>query len=161
LTLEISVSVYQDIFGFMREIGKVLRNDETGIDIQMESSQACETCNACFINKNRQQILHLDKTISAKPGEIVEIEVHPGFALKSAFIIFIFPLLMLIGGYFLFENFVDIPGLNSLHEGLLGALLGFSLCYLAIFIYDKHLGKSDSRESVRIIRTLKNNMYIE
>jgi positive regulator of sigma E activity len=140
----------------MRERGKVIRNDAMGIDIQMESSQACDTCNACFIDKNRQQVLHLDKTISAKPGEIVEIEVHPAFAMKSALIIFLLPLLMLIGGYFLFENFVDIPGLNGLYEGIFGAFLGFSLSYLAIFIYDKHLGRSDSKERVRIIRTFQN-----
>ncbi|HHE64485.1 MAG TPA: hypothetical protein ENL09_00500 [Bacteroidetes bacterium] len=137
------------------ERGIVIKNDENGIDVQMQPSTACESCSACFLNSKNLQILHLNQKISVKPGDTVEIEVKPSYALRSAFLLFFLPLLMMIVGYFIFANFVNIPGWPVSYQGALGGLLAVIATYGAIYFYDKHLQKSDKNSQVRIVRVVQ------
>ncbi len=136
----------------MLERGIVINRSKTGIDIQMQPSGACENCNACLMDKSKLQTLHIEQQIAVNPGEIVEVEVRPEFALKSAFLIFFLPLLMLILGYYGFQNFLQIPGLNAVYRGALGSLVALILTFIGVHFYDKRLQKSDRGKQVKIVR---------
>lgn len=139
----------------MVERGVVLKNTGSGIDVQMEPSAACDGCNVCFMDKSKLQVLHLDQDLAVNPGEIVEVEVMPGFALKSAFLLFFLPLLMLFGGYFVFKTWLDIPGLSVEYRGALGGIIAMVLTYLGVHYYDRYLQTSQSGKRVKIVRIIK------
>lgn len=103
----------------MLERGVVVSNNENGVDVQMQPSASCEGCNVCFMDKSKLQTVHVNQKVSAQPGDFVEIEVSPGFAVKSAFLIFFLPLLMLLAGYFIFQSFHGIPVSNPLYREFL------------------------------------------
>ncbi len=140
----------------MRERGVVIKSDKDGLDIQMQANDSCESCHACFIDKNKLKILHIDNTKPIKPGELVEIEVHTGFALQSAFLVFVFPLIMLIVGYYIFNQLIDIPGINEMYENVLGAIGGLFTAYLVVYFFDKYLQRNRSDKRIRVIRVIKN-----
>jgi positive regulator of sigma E activity len=136
----------------MVERGIVIRNDENGIDVQMHSGQSCEGCNACLMDKNKIQVLHINQDLVVKPGDVVEVEIPPAFAIQSAFLLFFLPLVMLIAGYFFFTAVVKIPGWQPLYRGILGGIGSFILTYFGVFYYDKHLRTSEVQYTVRISR---------
>jgi positive regulator of sigma E activity len=140
----------------MLERGIVLKSDQNGVDIKMQASDACKNCHACYMDKNKLRVLHLDYQQPIKPGELVEVEVQPPFALKSAFLLFFYPLLMLILGYYLFDRFIDIPGLNGLYQSVFGAFLGVIIAYFSVHLYDRRLQQKNPEKHFRIVRVLEN-----
>ncbi len=139
----------------MLERGVVVSNNENGVDVQMQPSASCEGCNVCFMDKSKLQTVHVNQKVSAQPGDFVEIEVSPGFAVKSAFLIFFLPLLMLLAGYFIFQSFHGIPVSNPLYRGILGGIGAMVATYIGVYYYDKHLQKSTAAKQVRIVQVLK------
>ncbi|GAB4367271.1 MAG: hypothetical protein Kow0042_07800 [Calditrichia bacterium] len=138
----------------MRETGIVLKNTGNLLEVQMQPSASCEGCSACFINSEKMQILTIPEESEAQPGDQVEIEIKPGFALKSAFLLFFLPLLMLIVGYYVFRALGIIPGLSSAYQGILGAICGLVITYIGVHIYDKYLQKSAACSHIRILRVI-------
>lgn len=140
----------------MLERGVVIKSGKDGLDIQLQANDSCESCHACFIDKNKLKVLHIDDTRPINPGEMVEIEVQTGFALQSAFLIFVFPLIMLIVGYYIFNQLIDIPGINEMYESVLGAISGLFTAYLVVYFFDKYLHRTRSDKQIRIVRVIKN-----
>jgi positive regulator of sigma E activity len=138
----------------MRETGRILKTDQGGIEIEMNQGYACSGCSACFIDKNKAHILRVNQDIDVKPGELVEVEVQPTFAVKSALLLFLLPLLMLVMGYFLFMNYLPIPNIEMPYRGILGALLGLIISFFVVHVYDRHLQKKISDPKIRIVRIL-------
>jgi positive regulator of sigma E activity len=139
----------------MIERGVVLKNDGQQVELEMHSGISCEGCSACFIDKNRRHILHIRQQLSLKPGEQVELEILPEFAIKSAFLIFFFPLLMLILGYYLFRDLSFLSVISESYRGILGALTGLFGSYLFVYVYDRTLRRKSSDNHIRIIRVIK------
>ncbi len=140
----------------MKERGIVINHDKTGINVQMHQGFDCEGCSACFIDKNKRHILRIHQDIQVENGAQVEVEVHPGFAVKSALVLFLLPLLSLITGYFLFESYLNIPGIPGHYQGIAGSLLAFLVTYFFIYRYDRRLSRADRDGNVRIVRVIRN-----
>jgi sigma-E factor negative regulatory protein RseC len=138
----------------MRETGRILKNDINGIEIEMNKGFACSGCSACFIDKNKAHVLRINQEIDVKPGELVEIEVQPAFAIKSAFLLFFMPLLMLILGYFLFMDYIHLWSMEMPYRGIFGAILGVIISFILVHLYDKRLQKNVSDPKIRIVKIL-------
>jgi sigma-E factor negative regulatory protein RseC len=136
----------------MIETGVVIKKDNKGIFVRMQPARECANCSACFLDENKSQIVQIQQNLEVKPGELVEIEVKPGFTLKSAFLLFILPILTLVAGYFLAEEWFVLPGLTSEYQGLLGGFVALIFTYVAIYFYDKHLQKLNIERQIRIVR---------
>ncbi|GAB4337034.1 MAG: hypothetical protein Kow0037_19230 [Calditrichia bacterium] len=144
--------MFDNILGItMKETGIVVGKSKDFVDIQMQPSAACESCGVCFMDKNKLQVLRVREPLSVKPGDTVEVEITPAFAIKSAFLLFFFPLILLVVGYYFFSYQVDIPRLNAVHEGIVGAVVGIMLSYLILYLYDKHLQKKQPKKHVRVL----------
>ena len=85
---------------------------------------------------------------------MVELEVQPVFAVKSAMLLFLLPLLMLIGGYYIFTNLLPADIIQMPYRGILGALLGILLSFSAVHFYDKHLQKAGQDTRIKIIKVV-------
>ncbi len=139
----------------MIEQGIVINKDSTGIDVQMSGDYACEGCSACFLDKDNRHILKVHTDIAVDPGERVEVEIHPGFALKSAFLLFFLPAVMMITGYYLFKLYLPLREVAGSYRGIGGALLGIIITYVGVYFYDRHLQKTPPKNRIRILRVLK------
>ena len=140
----------------MRESGVVIKNTGEYVDVRMVPNGACENCGACFLDHSKLQTLHIKQHVNANPGDPVQVEVVPTFALKSAFLLFMLPLLMLVIGYYLFQSVFYIPGINAVYQGILGGSLGIILTYVVVHYYDKKLQKSGKSKQVRIVESTVN-----
>jgi len=137
------------------EQGMVIKNNGKGMEIRMQPSAACESCGVCFVDKSKFQVLHVEQKINAQPGDLVEVEVRPGFAIRSAFLLFFLPIVMFIGGYYLFPEIMNIPGLNAVYQGILGGIIAMGATYLGIHFYDKYLQNTGRGKQVRVVRVLQ------
>ena len=136
----------------MRETGIVIKNEQGELEIRMQPGAACESCGLCHLDPNKLQVLHLQQQIEAHPGDVVELEVNPGFAIKSAILLFFLPLVALLVGYFLFLKWLPFSHLLVTYQGIIGGLLAMVLVYTAIHFYDRRLQKKIGGKPVRIIR---------
>jgi positive regulator of sigma E activity len=145
----------------MKERGIVVRQNKTGIDVQLLQRANCDGCSACFIDPDKRHIMRIIQDIKVNPGQEVEVEVHPGYAIKSALLLFLLPLIMLIGGYYFFSQVLTIPILKGEYGGIAGALLSFTGTYVFVFMYDRRLKKGAGGEKVRIVRVFQDYKILE
>jgi positive regulator of sigma E activity len=139
----------------MIERGKVIKNDGERIELEMHTGFSCEGCSVCFVDKNKRHILQVRQRLSIEPGDLVELEILPEFTIKSAFLLFFFPLLMLVFGYYLFHDLLLLPNIPAIYRGIIGALLGLLGSYVIVYTYDRILRHKSSDNHIRIIRVIK------
>jgi len=138
----------------MLERGVVLNNTGEKVEVEMYSGYSCEGCSVCFIDKNKRHILQIRQQLSLKPGDQVELEILPDFAVKSAFLIFFFPLLMMILGYYLFHDLTILAGIPAIYRGIIGALGGLLVSFMLVYIYDRKLQRKSTDRHIRIIKVI-------
>ena len=139
----------------MRESGVVIKKDAAGIAVKMQSSFSCEGCNACHIEQGKDHILLIQQEFPVQPGEKVEIEINQRFTILAIFLIFFLPLVMLIAGYYLFQNYLPMPGVTPFYQGIVGAIIGFIISYIFTHFYDRHLKNSSSQKNIQISQIIK------
>jgi len=139
----------------MRESGVVVKKDAAGIAVRMQSGFSCEGCSACHIEQGKDHILLIQQEIPVQPGEKVEIEINPRFSVLAIFLIFFLPLVMLIVGYYLFQNYRPLPGVSPFYQGIAGSIIGFISSYVFTHFYDRHLKNNSSQKNIQISRIIE------
>ncbi|MBN1153445.1 SoxR reducing system RseC family protein [candidate division KSB1 bacterium] len=91
-----------------QEAGRVISVTRDKLVIEMESCEACETCKAkhactALIDESERtiEIPILADMPELRQGDRVELTFRPESRIFSAFIMFIFPLILMIAGYFI------------------------------------------------------------
>jgi len=124
------------------EKGLVVKADEDKITVRMTATEACNKCGGCSI-KEGQSFLDIDNTVKASVGDTVLIENKSSNVLTAASIIYLLPIVLLVGGYFLSLLLVKILGLGEKYA-VLGAILAFALSFPLISLIDKQLAKKNT-----------------
>ena len=124
------------IIGVEGKVGKV----------QIERKTFCDACRVCKMWPSNVMVAEAENLAGAKAGERVEVEIACPHYLKSAFMLYIFPLIGLVLGYIVGER-VASSELLSICLGIGGVILCFTItCW-----YDKKVrGKSKSK-IIRVI----------
>lgn len=120
----------------MRETGIVISAEDNKVRVQISRGDKCDGCHACDATGANAMQVEASNDIGARIGETVDVEVSPGQVFGYSFILFIFPIIMMIVGYFIGMRFsanVDNPGEGT---GILGAFLGLGLSLAMIKLYD-------------------------
>ena len=133
----------------MEEKGKVVKV-ETGLaQVEMEPASACARCGICLQTSGEKPILYVRDSIGVRLGDEVLVYVESKNILKAAFLIYLFPVVSLVAGYFfgraIFETEIS---------GILLAGLGFISALFFLYQYDKKLRAQKSIEA-RIIEIVK------
>jgi sigma-E factor negative regulatory protein RseC len=134
----------------MRETGIVISADGELVKVQMSRGERCEGCNACHTIGSNLMEVEAQNELGAKVGDVVEIYVEPAQLLSHSFILFIFPILMMIAGYFVVSYIGKGRGASGEGYGILGAFSFLLLSLLVVKLYDLFLGK-DRQAPVRVI----------
>ena len=133
----------------MEEKGKVVKIDNGVALVEMERTSACGRCGICLQSSGDKPILYVKDSLGARPGDDVLVSVDSKQILKAAFLIYLFPLVGLIAGYFLGRTV-----LGTERTGIIFAGLGFFTTLFLLYQYDKRLKAQKSR-GAKIIQIVK------
>ncbi len=71
--------------------------------IELKRSAACKTCigkSLCWTGKDNQSIIYKVKnSLNARTGDNIQLSFEPKTRILSSFIVYIFPLLLMMSGY--------------------------------------------------------------
>ena len=115
------------------EAGIVIAQRGDSLDVSLVKSEACAKCRACIAGMSKQEMrLFARNLCGAKIGDRVRIELDDGAFLVSSLVMYGFPLIMLLLGFFaglfLSRAFVYInPEILSLLCGMFSLGLSFLL----------------------------------
>ena len=126
--------------------------DGTTAKIKMQKHSACAACGKCASSTDKKDIIvEVDNNIGAKVGDYVEVNMDSVNVIKAAAIVYIVPLIALLGGtiisYGIF-NFIDIGMNKEVLSGFIGIVLTI-ISYLLIKSKDRKF--RESRNYIPII----------
>ena len=121
--------------------------------VEFEAGVACAKCKACcHLVETGKMVVEASNEVGAKIGDKVEVYIPEKQVLTSAFLVYIFPLICLILGYFVgmflsrrLNIFVD-----SEIVGILVGFVGMAGAFLEVGAYDRVLAKR--KGLARIVR---------
>jgi len=117
----------------MTEQGIVIAINKDVATIQMVRGEKCHNCKICDALGPNYRTLEAVNKPGANIGDQVEVEIKPANVLLNTFIIFIFPILMMIIGYFTGATLVGNNGAMQ-EAGIAGALLGVIIAFVLVKI---------------------------
>jgi sigma-E factor negative regulatory protein RseC len=133
----------------MEEKGRIVKVEDGVVQVEMEWTSACRRCGICLQSSGDKPILYVKDSLGARPGDEVLVSVESKQILKTAFLVYFFPLVGLIGGYFLGQTV-----LGTERTGIIFAGLGFFTTLFLLYQYDKRLKAQKSR-GAKIIQIIK------
>lgn len=131
------------------EKGLVIKADNNKITIRFATTEACQKCGACLIKDNQAILPDIDNNVKAKVGDSVLIENKPSNMVTAALIIYLIPVIFLIGGYFLSLLIVNYLQIADKFAAL-GAIIAFALSFFLVSFIDKRLSKSSKFKPLAI-----------
>lgn len=146
----------------MNQRGYVIeRVDSITAKIKMQKHSACASCGKCASSTDKKDIIvEVDNTLGAKVGDYVEVNMDSINVIKAASIIYIIPLVALLGGTILSYkvlSYFDISFNIEIISGGIGVLLTI-LSYLAI--KNRDFKFRESRNYIPIITKVIDNIDI-
>ena len=133
------------IKGIDQEEGEVVAVHKKSATVSVRSNKNCDSCKICKRVSADQMVVEALTERSVKVGEKVVLGVRPGVIVKSAAILYIFPLFGLIAGYYAARFIGNAAGLG-LEGELVPALCSIAalfFCFLPIWIWDRRRRKQN------------------
>ncbi|SHH90624.1 positive regulator of sigma(E), RseC/MucC [Caloranaerobacter azorensis DSM 13643] len=141
----------------MDQIGFVSRIEGDRAEVIVRRVSSCgDKCTSCKGGCSVPGIkTTIKNTLGAKPGDYVEIRMNTSIVLKSAFLVYVLPLILMIFGIslsiYLFKNM----GYNNYENlGFIAGLLFLGFSFIILRLYDKKIKKNENYkfEMVRILK---------
>lgn len=131
----------------MKEVGLVIEKRGNKALVEVTRRSACSKCNSdCSLAGNSHEIdetrLEVDNPPGAVKGQKVRMEMGEKPLVTAAILIYIFPLIALISGYFAGNWFAVHQGLDMGEvPGIVGSILFLILSFILVRLVDGMLGK--------------------
>ncbi|KGG81500.1 positive regulator of sigma(E),RseC/MucC [Caloranaerobacter azorensis H53214] len=141
----------------MDQIGFVSRIEGDRAEVIVRRVSSCgDKCTSCKGGCSVPGIkTTIKNTLGAKPGDYVEIRMNTSIVLKSAFLVYVLPLILMIFGIslsiYLFKN---MGYSNYENLGFIAGLLFLGFSFIILRLYDKKIKKNENYkfEMVRILK---------
>ena len=133
---------------FKGVITEVNKNEAT---VRLSEHSECAQCGNC--SGQDAQVIQALNPLHAKPGQQVIVEVEDQNMIKSAFIVFVLPLLALAGGAFLGYLLSHLTGGSKLLLSSSGGIFAFIITLFFIRNYDKKILSTQGQPVVLCIKT--------
>lgn len=126
--------------------------DSITAKIKMQQHSACASCGKCASSTDKKDIVvEVDNTIGAKVGDYVELNMDSINVIKAASIVYIIPLVALLGGTVISYSILTLINI-SVNKEILSAVIGLLLTGLAyLFIKKKDSKLRESRQYIPVI----------
>lgn len=130
----------------MEQIGFVVATEKDIAKIIVGRASACgENCASCGSSCNTQGVsLEIKNTLGAKPGDYVELKSQTSRIIKSAIIVYLFPLLAMIVGIVFGINIFKNANFESYETyGFIVGLVFLGLSYIILKLVDNKIKKNN------------------
>lgn len=97
----------------MEQIGRVVDVKDGMATVELERSSACAKCGICYAGETKLIRIDLENSLNAAEGQRVLIAIGEGSVLKASAILYLIPLIALMGGIglaYLLAKIVPLPG---------------------------------------------------
>ncbi|RKD34640.1 SoxR reducing system RseC family protein [Thermohalobacter berrensis] len=140
----------------MNQIGYIVSTKGNIAEVDIRRSSACgDKCGSCSGGCNAPKIrVKMKNTLGAEKGDLVEIKTKTNVVLKSAFIVYVVPLIIMILSIFAGINGFKSLGFSNYESlGFLTGLFSLGLSYIILKNIDKKIKEKNSLnfEMVKII----------
>lgn len=118
--------------------GFVKNTDDKYAYIEMMLNSSCKSCSnkgVCMAG-DKPALLKIPNKYDLVAGDRIEIELTSGTKLTSGFLLFIFPILMMIVGYYIGYKFDPSDG-----AGMIGSLFGLVFGIITLMVINKIIAK--------------------
>ena len=131
----------------MKEQGNNCKSEETiatvlavsgnEVTVEIEKKGACKSCsiNMLCMGSSNKTVFSVKSDQVLYPGDIVKLHISPGSRLLSSFIVFIFPIILIVTFYFVARLILSL----SEDYAILSSLTGLLLSGIIIKIIDTKL----------------------
>lgn len=106
--------------------GRVVRIDGDFVEVAIPRSERCKSCGICPFGKDDTILLRIQMSTPVKVGDRVRVKTEDRYVILSAFILYIVPVIALLGGYIL-------GGLFSTSE-IFKIIFGFLFMGISFFV---------------------------
>lgn len=128
----------------MQQTGTVVAQKGNMVLVRFVRSKACAHCGACLSLSDGLAETEIPNTLGAKPGDVVEIELHAKSFIKASFLAYIVPLLALLAGVFIGSTISDLAA-------VLMGLGGAAAVYVVLRLLEPHFARMSALKP-RMIR---------
>ncbi len=111
----------------MRTVGFVIARKDDTAEVVLGPHGECRKCGACLSAlDDKMRSAEAINSVQAQVGQTVEVEIPPARAVASAFLIFVFPLIVAVAAGFLGVKFAKVLGIKPDYFALLLGVGGFA-----------------------------------
>jgi positive regulator of sigma E activity len=135
----------------MEERGIVIEKSPGKAQVRIERSESCEGCHGCLYSEaGKFMVADVVDRIGVSVGDLVRIASEGPSPLKSAALLFLFPLAMLFAGYGVGAAVAPAIGLagSSQGVGIGAAALFFAASFGLLALYTRGRSKGKTEQSV-------------
>jgi positive regulator of sigma E activity len=115
--------------GISGEEGEVVAVHGDSATVRLRANESCEKCGLCTRVSDTEMLIEALHERAVHVGEKVTIAVRPGIVFTSSLILYIFPLVGMVAGYYAGKSIVSL-----LHLGLKGELFPAVISFLFLFL---------------------------
>lgn len=110
------------------DVGIVVEIYKDNAIIEFSRSEACNTCKLkafCFQKGGDLTKLTMKNSLGAQIGDQIQFEISPQMRILSSFLVFILPIIFMIGSYFIFKSAVGLSENLSILLSLASVVIAF------------------------------------
>lgn len=126
----------------MKQLAEVVKINGDKALVKINRQSACQNCHReCLLAGNEHEMkeieVEVDNPIGASTGETVYLEMGEGHLVIASLLVYVVPILGLIGGYFI-GAWMGLRFLNLTENsaGISGSFILFFLVFLIIRLFD-------------------------
>lgn len=129
----------------MQELGRVIEKKNNSALIRISRKSSCSKCRQnCFLAGDSHEIQDMEvevtDTLGVSKGQLVRLEMDKKPLLLASLIMYLVPLLGLIGGYFIgIRAGTVFTAISGEATGILGSFIFFFLTFIILKFVDKRI----------------------
>ncbi len=103
--------------------------------VEYSRSDACDTCKLkafCFQKGGDITKLTMKNNLNVKKGDMIQFEISPQMRMLSSFLVFILPIIFMIGSYFLCKSAIGL----SENMSIVVSLVSIAVAFIVVKIID-------------------------
>ncbi|MFW5787814.1 MAG: SoxR reducing system RseC family protein [Halanaerobiales bacterium] len=134
----------------MEELAQVVENKGDKVLIKVERHSSCSSCEkdcalSGYSHESDEIEFEIENVLKADVGDIVRIEMQEKPLVVASLLVYIFPLVGLIGGYFFTNYILRLIGFTAGEiSGIIGGLFFLALSFTALKTIDKKIKTIES-----------------
>ncbi len=112
------------------DVGTVVEIQNGFAIVEYSRSDACNTCKLkpfCFQRGGDVNTLTMKNELNVKKGDKIQFEISPQMRILSSFLVFILPIIFMIGSYFLCKSAIGLSESISIIVSLVSIAVAFIL----------------------------------